>query len=588
MHGIVHPVPERRTFARWIAALAAVLMLAVAALAVPQDPAQAQATNCASPNAKGKAPANPKAANCHVSMQFLWVSDWHAQLDPLDVFGVGQVGGAAAISTYWQQDRAAFPGRTLTLTAGDAYGAAPPLSGFFDEVPGVLAQRLMGFDVDTFGNHNFDRGIDHLQQMIDLAGAPSGEEPGTPFQYVSANLANRDDNLKGVKDYEIFDVDGVKVAIIGLTNEEAPTLVFPGNFGTIEVTDSVAAANRAREEARAEGAKVFIIITHKGVTGFDGQGNAVGPLIDLANELEGFHIIFGDHTDVEFEGMINGQLVVENRSKGLTYGRTHLTVDRRNGATVSRSNQFITPFADQVTPDPAIVAMLAPFRVALAEAFDAPVGVATDTFPRGGTPAVERVGEVAIGNLVADSMRLRYGTQLAFTNGGGIRTPLPSSYLPQDTSLRRPSPGFAPGPPWDLVVGDIFATLPFGNSVITRTVTGAQVHAILEHGVAAMPSANGRFPQISGFRFTYDVALPAGSRLLSVELDDGTPILADNTVYTLATNDFVNAGGDGYTMLSADPGDSATREVMADVLLEHIQAQGTITPTIEGRIIRLN
>jgi 5'-nucleotidase len=556
-------------------------------MAVPEEAAQAQPTNCAPPKSQGKAPANPRVANCHESVQFLWVSDWHAQLDPLTV-SERPVGGAAAISTHWQQDRAAFDGPTITLTAGDAYGASPPLSGFFDEVPGVLAQRLMGFDVDTFGNHNFDRGIDHLQRMIDLAAATENEEPGTPFKYVSANLENRDDNLSGVEDYEIFDVGRVKLAVIGLTNEEAPELVFPGNFGTIEVTDAVKAAEQAREQARQDGADVFVLITHKGVTGFDAAGNAVGPLVDLANAVEGFHIIFGDHTDVEFEAVINDQLVLENRSKGRTYGRTVLTVDRRDGSVVDRTHEFVTPWADEVDPDPAIVAMLEPFRDELAAAFDEPIGVATDTFPRGGTPAVERVGEVAIGNLVTDSMRQRYDADIAFTNGGGIRTPLPSDYVPRDTTLRRPPAEFADGPPWDLVVGDVYATLPFGNIVITRTVTGALLYEILEHGVAAMPSANGRFPQISGFRFTYDVALPPGSRVLSVELDDGTPILPDGTLYTLATNDFVNAGGDGYTMLSADPGDSVTREVMADVLLEHIQEAGTITPTIEGRITRLN
>jgi 5'-nucleotidase len=556
-------------------------------MAVPDEAAQAQPTNCTSPKSQGKAPANPRAANCHESVQFLWVSDWHAQLDPLTV-SERPVGGAAAISTYWQQDRAAFDGPTITLTAGDAYGASPPLAGFFDEVPGVLAQRLMGFEVDTFGNHNFDRGIDHLQRMIDLAAAPENEEPGTPFKYVSANLENRDDNLSGVEDYEIFDVGQVKLAVIGLTNEEAPELVFPGNFGTIEVTDAVKAAEQAREQARQDGADVFVLITHKGVTGFDAAGNAVGPLVDLANAVEGFHIVFGDHTDVEFEAVINDQLVLENRSKGRTYGRTVLTVDRRDGSVVDRTHEFVTPWADEVDPDPAIVAMLEPFRDDLAAAFDETIGVATDTFPRGGTPAVERVGEVAIGNLVTDSMRLRYGTDIAFTNGGGIRTPLPSDYVPRDTSLRRPPAEFADGPPWDLVIGDVYATLPFGNIVITRTVTGALLYEILEHGVAAMPSANGRFPQVSGFRFTYDVALPPGSRVVSVELDDGTPVHPDGTVYTLATNDFVNAGGDGYTMLSADPGDSVTREVMADVLLEHIQEAGTITPTVEGRITRLN
>ncbi|MBE0410447.1 MAG: 5'-nucleotidase C-terminal domain-containing protein [Anaerolineales bacterium] len=508
-----------------------------------------------------------------VTLQFLAVSDWHAQLDPLSVFEVGDVGGAAAISTYWQMDRLENP-NTLTMTAGDAYGASPPLSGFFDEVPGVLAMNLMGFDVDTFGNHNFDRGIDHLQEMIDLA----------DFQYVSANLRNVEDNLTGVKPYEIFEVGGVKVAVIGITNPEAPTLVFPGNFGTIEVTDPVPAANKARAQARQEGAKVFVAITHLGVTGFDPvTGEAEGPLIDFAKNVGGFDLIMGDHTDVLFSGVINNALVVENRSKGLTYSRVHLTVDAHNGRLIDRSVEFVTPLSDLVEPDPAIEDMLAPFREALSEAFDIVIGEATDTFPRGGN--IERLGEVAIGNLVSDAIRLHYDAQLGFTNGGGIRTPLPSDYLPVDTNLRRPHAGYAPGPPWDLVVGDVFGMLPFGNSIVTREVTGALLYEILEHSVAVIPGASGRFGQISGFRFVFDSSLPAGSRIITVELDDGTPILPDGTVYTFATNDFVNAGGDGYSMLA--DGQGVTREVMADVVMEYIIEQGVITPTIEGRIIDL-
>lgn len=530
------------------------------------------------------AAAQPPGTRDPVTLQFLNVSDWHGQLDPLDVFGVGEVGGAAALSTYFAGHRTENP-NTLTLTAGDAIGASPPLASFFDEVPAILAMRLMGFDADTFGNHNFDRGIDHLQQMIDLAHAPAGEEVGEPLQYVSANLANRDDNLEGVEDFEIFDVGGARVAVIGLTNPEAPELVFPGSFGTIEVTDPVNAANRARAAARRAGAKVFVVITHMGVRGFDADtGEPFGELIDFAEAVGGFDLIVGDHTDVQFSGVIDNQLVVENRSRGLTYSVTELVVDPHNGRVIDRAHEFHTPFADAVEADPAIVDMLAPFRVELAEAFDGEIGVATDTFPRGDN--IERLREVAIGNLVADSMRVRYETDVAFTNGGGIRAPLPSSYLPQDTTLRRPADGYAAGPPWDLVVGDAFSVLPFGNSVVTREVTGALLHDILEHGLAARPGANGRFPQVSGFSFVYDSSLPAGSRVSSVTLDDGTEVLPDATVYTLATNDFVSAGGDGYTMLA--DGEGVTRELMATVLLEHIEALGEITPTIEGRITDLN
>jgi len=512
-------------------------------------------------------------ARTPVDLQFLNVSDWHAQLDPLNVVGVGDIGGAAVLSSYWKADRAANP-NTLALTAGDAYGAAPPLSGFFDEEPAVKAMNLMGFDVDTFGNHNFDRGTAHLQRMIDLA----------TFDYVSANLTNVEDNLTGVAPYAVYEVGGVKVGVVGVTNQEAPTLVFPGNFGTIVVADPVSAANKARARAQAEGAKVVVAITHMGVEGFDSSGQPVGRLIDFANGVGGFDVIFGDHTDVQWAGVVNGQLVLENRSKGVTYAKTKLTVDPRNGRVISRAVDFVTPLSNRVTPDPAIVAMLAPYRDGLAAAFDAKIGVATGLFARGGN--IERLREVPIGNLIADSMRATYGTQLALTNGGGIRTALPSSYAPRDLTLRRASAGYAPGPPYDLVVGDVFATLPFGNSVVTRLVTGSQLWAALEHSAGVIPGANGRFAQISGFRFTYDAAKPAGSRVVSVALADGTPILPDLTTYTLATNDFVNAGGDGYSMFA--DGQGVTRDVMANVLLDSIKAAGTITPATDGRITRLN
>jgi 5'-nucleotidase len=549
----------------------------------------------AKPGNQGKGPKDREA----VTIQFLNVSDWHGQLDP-----VSGVGGAAVLSTYFQQDRADNP-NTLTLTAGDAYGATPPLSGFFNEIPAVYAMRLMGFDVDTFGNHNFDRGIEHLQQMIDIVSAPEGgDHPGKPFRYVAANLENRDENLSGVTDWHIFDVGGVKVGVVGITNEEAPTLVFPGSFGTIEISDSVRAANRARVEMKKAGAQVMVAITHKGVRGFDGFGNAFGELIDFAENVGGFDVIFGDHTDIEYHGIHGKAVVSMNRSKGVRYSRTTLTVDPVNGRVIDRSVEFVTPTAAAVTPDPAIVAMLAPFRTQLSELLDGVVAEATATFPRGGN--IERREEVALGNLVADGMRWRYDTDLALMNGGGIRTPLPNpGYQPADMTLRRPTAGYAPGPPWDVVTGDVYSVLPFGNIVTTRTVTGAQLWAALENGVSQIAAdgtgADGRFPQISGFRFTFHYGNPTGcsgsqtppvtwscvpSRVTSVQFEDGTPIPSDGTTYTLALPNFVNSGGDSYFVFA--DGQGTTREVDADVMLAYIEEIGpTLTPMIDGRINKL-
>jgi 5'-nucleotidase len=518
--------------------------------------------------AKSKPPATP------VDIQFVNVSDWHGQVDPLN-----GVGGAGALSTYFKNERVANP-NTITLTAGDAFGATPPLVSFFDEEPAVKAMNIMGFDADTLGNHNFDKGTEHLQRMVDLA----------EFPFVSSNLKNVWRELRGVYPLTFENRSGVKVAIVGVTNPEAPTLVFPGRFGEIEVVDPVKTSMLTAAVARLLGADVVVAITHMGVTGTDPvSGEAVGPLIDYAKAVRGFDVIFGDHTDVQFQGVINGALVHENKSKGVTYARTKLSVIPGKGfkraQILSRSVEFVTPTAAAVTPDPAIDAMLAPYRTQLAALLDGQIGIATGLFPRGGTPAVERIGEAAIGNLVADALRTTYGTQIAYTNGGGLRDRLPSVYLPQNTALRRLAGPYAIGPPFDLVTGDVFAVLPFGNQSLTRTVTGAQLWAALEHSVSSLPSANGKFLQISGFKFSFSLSAAPGARVTSVTLNDGTAIPKDNTTYTATTNDFTNSGGDGYTMFA--DGQGVTRNLMANDVLAYITTAGTITPTIEGRITQL-
>ena len=541
----------------------------------------------------GLAQAHPPET---VELRFLTISDWHAQLDPLFVFGEGTFGGAAELSTYFQMERLDNP-NTLTLTAGDAYGASPPLSSFFNEEPAVESMNLMGFDVDTFGNHNFDRGVGHLQQMIDLA----------EFQYLSANLRDRDndedsdsdsdsdgdrdddndlDSLEGVKKFEIFDVGGVKVAVIGITNPEAPTLVFPGRFGDIEVTDPVRAARKARKQAKRHGAKVFVAITHLGVAGFDAEGNAFGPLIDFANKAKGFDIIFGDHTNVEFAGVIKKALVVENRSRGRTYARVDLTVDPRNGRVIERSVEFVDPVSSAVTPDPAIVAFLDPLRAQLDVLLGAVIGESTVFIPRADECGRSdgRTCESLVGDVTTDAMRTTYGTDFAITNSGGLRADLtcppvdnPSDFCPPNTP-----------PNFQITDGQVLTVLPFGNTVATLTVDGAELKTYLERGVSAMPGISGRFAQVSGLCFTYDIDAAVDSRVTGAvrQAADGSCTgavvdLSSASSYTLAINDFMAAGGDGYPVVTDR---IVTRNFMDQDIANYITANSPISPTIQGRI----
>lgn len=514
------------------------------------------------------------------TIQILAVSDWHGQLDPVTT-PQGNVGGAAVLSAYFKKEKDAHP-NSVVLMAGDSFGATPPLSSFFDDEPAVLAMNALGVRADTLGNHNFDSGLEHLGQMIDLAS----------FPFVSANLKNVNDNVECtasaedlcVAPYTIIKIGSVKVGVIGVTNQDAANLLRPGALGTIKVTAPAYAANNARKAAKAEGAKVFIALAHLGATGTDAAGEPTGPLMDFARKLSGFDVVLGDHTNVSVNEVVNGALVVENKSQGLSFAKIKLTVDLKKGKTSEPSVEFVTPLSDQIVPDPAIVSLLEPYRADLAVQFDGAVAKTTDVFFRGNN--VERLREVPIGNLVADSMRVKYGVQIAFTNGGGIRSSLPSSYVPQDKSLHRPVAGFDQSPPYDLVVGDAYSVLPFGNSVVTRTVTGAQVWGLMEHSVSMLPAAAGFFAQISGFKVVFDTRLPAGQRVVSIELDDGTPITNDAAMkLTMATSDFLDTGGDGYSMLV--PTDGVSRDKMADVLLEHIQTLQNLTPVTAGRLTDL-
>ena len=149
----------------------------------------------------------------------------------------------------------------------------------------------MGIQVGTLGNHNFDRG--HRASPVDdrpRRRADQRRSPRVAVQYVSANLANLDDNLDGRRDFKIFDVGGIKVGVVGVTNPEAPGLVSPGSFGTIgSDRPRTAAANRAKAAAKQAGAQVVVAITHMGVRGFT-AGQPFGELVDFANNVGGFDV----------------------------------------------------------------------------------------------------------------------------------------------------------------------------------------------------------------------------------------------------------------------------------------------------------
>jgi 5'-nucleotidase len=503
------------------------------------------------------------------------VSDWHGHVEPVvvTVGGVPRpVGGAAALKAYFDRERRRNPGGTMVVTGGDAFGATPPISSFLDDVPAVEAQNAMGFDLDTLGNHNFDRGLPHLAKLMGLA----------RFSYVAANIVTPD-GRSIAPPTRIVTLDGVRVGVIGIGNPDTPEVVAPGRTGEYAFLPPGPVVEAHAEALRRDRADVVVVLAHVGATGVDAHGRPLGRLGALARAVRGVDVLIGDHTDVTVNAVVDDVLVVETRSRGVQYAVIDVDVDLAGGGVLRKAATLHTPFADEIAPDPAVAAMVDGWRAQVAPLFDRKVGEAGATLER------SRQGESALGNLVADALRTAYGTELAFVNSGGLRDTLPSAYRPAARSLRRPLAGYAAGPPWDLVHGDLLAVFPFGNVAVTFRITGRTLWTALENSVAEglveggrFENEAGRFLQISGFTYRFDARRPRGHRVRDVRRADGGPLAADGREYSAATIDFVYHGGDGYTML--DNGTATSREPLTEVVAGAIARQGTVGAPVEGRI----
>jgi 2',3'-cyclic-nucleotide 2'-phosphodiesterase (5'-nucleotidase family)/predicted AlkP superfamily phosphohydrolase/phosphomutase len=517
------------------------------------------------------------------------ISDYHGQLVPLaeaadNVTGTGAsnpsftIGGAAFLKPWFDGYRAEAPGGSLTVAGGDSIGATPPISSFFGDTPTIELMNLMGFNADGLGNHNFDRGEQYLRNTI---------VPLAQFRYLSANIVDSAGRTPAQwQPSQVYSFDGVKIGVVGFSNEDIPQLTAPGALGPFHVADATDAVNAEAARLRAAGVGVVVALGHLGATS-GGLTVPAGPLVDLADNVTGVDAVIGDHTDVQvLTTRPNGVLTVENRSKGVRFTRMRLVVDTQSKRVVYATADFHKPWTIGVAPDAAIQSRIDQLNAQLAPVLGTVIGSATRFVPRADAcgNSLGRTCESLIGNVVADAMRTRYGVDFAVTNSGGLRADLtcPTVDNPSDFC-----PTYTP-PPFPITRGQVLTVLPFGNVVVTLQLNGAELKAMLENGVSAMPAVNGRFPQVSGLCFRYDIAAPVGSRVTGAvrQAADGgctgpAVDLTAATTYSLAENDFMAAGGDGYPNVTSRV---ATRDVMDQVLADHVAATTPISPSVQGRI----
>jgi 5'-nucleotidase len=431
------------------------------------------------------------------------------------------------------------------------------------------------------------------------------------FQWVVSNYsAGSLDALKSgtkqAKNYTIINRGGVKIGVVGSNTPETIEQVFPGNLDykdasgskqTITINPGVAGVNAAIVEAKAAGAELVIVALHQGWLE-NADGVAKGLFNDLASQIKGAAAIYGGHSHQTFASVIKKNAGVapvvlgQTRNAGVEYTRTQICL--RNGKVVGQSIQHVlraasatintSVAATTTTADVATAAMVKKYKDQLSAKLDVKIGQVSGVFPRGGSPAVERSGETPMGNFMADLLRAKYKTDFAIQNGGGIRDTFPAkTYIPANTALVRTGTGAL-----DVTLGDAFTVFPFGNQVATTIVTGANLWKALENGVGGNYPGDGRFPQVSGFKFSFDASKPVGSRIVSVTKLDGTAIAKDSKEYTLTTLDFLIYGGDGYVNVFS-PAQASVKGALLDVFVDALKADmaaGKVTqvPVADGRI----
>ena len=536
-------------------------------------------------NARGRIMVDLTTSPSLKVYSILDISDFHGQLVPLteraDTLGPSfTIGGAAFLKPWFDTYRAESQDGSITVAAGDSIGATPPISNAFGDRPTIEMMNAMGFSADGLGNHNFDRGAAYLRDVI----APLANYP-----FLSANVV--DANGRTPAEWQpsaVFNFAGAKVGLVGFTNEDAPTLVSPTAFDPFHVTPRLAAVQAEVNRLRASGIRTVVVMGHDGATAGT-LTSPTGPLPTLADSLTGVDVLIGDHTGFQvLSRRPNGVLVTENLSKGVRFTRIRIVVDPATKAAVYTTADFHKPWDIGVTPDPAIQAQIDALNAQLKPIFAQVVGNASKVVPRadacGNTEG--RTCESLVGNVVTDAMRQTYasiGTEFAITNAGGLRADLtcPTTDNPSDFC-----PAFTP-PPYPITRGQVNTVLPFGNVAVTLTLTGAELKSMLERGVSAMPAVDGRFAQVAGLCFTYDIEAAPGSRVTSAVRADAsgnctaTAIdLSASGSYKIVSNNFTIGGGDGYPNF----GSRATTQALLDqVVADYLSAQATpISPFVKA------
>ena len=524
--------------------------LALAPLALAANPASAK---------------KPDPPGQLIQLQLLAFNDYHGNLQASTP---GAVDGAAAggseylsseLNTLRQGNK-----HSLTVAAGDLIGGSPAFSGFFHDEPSVESLNAMGLDVSSVGNHEFDEGVTELLRMqkggchpVDGCYFPDAPYAGADFSWLAANVVNEKSGKTPLPPYWIKKVESVKVGFIGMTLEATDTLVAAAGIQGWDFLDEAETANALVPKLKARGVEAIVVLLHEGGSQTPPPGD-----VDACVGISGPIVAINDALDPEIDAMVTGhthlpyncvlpdsagqpRIVTSAYSYGRVVSELNLVLDKRT-QDVRRDLSTATNhavFQSAITPDPALMAIIEKWQPLFDAAGNDPVGTITANINRGGTDGSDRGVESAAGNLVADAQLWATSSNfadIAFMNPGGVRSDLTFAQS---------------GTEGDGVVtyGEAFTFQPFGNTLVTYSMTGTQIVSTLEEQCQPTGSSRPFLHLGVSNGFTYDLSktIVAGNctsvTVSNVKLNGVA--LSPTANYSVTVNNFLADGGDNFTML---------------------------------------
>jgi 5'-nucleotidase len=538
-------------------------------------------------------PASPSAAEtpAPVDLRILAINDFHGYLrpppggiriaDPTDKTKKIAVaaGGSETMATLVKQLREGHA-NTIFVAAGDLIGASPFLSAMFHDEPTIESLSMMGLAIASVGNHEFDEGKDELLRMQNGGCHPvdqcQGPHPfaGAKFHYLAASTFEKATGKTIFPPYEIREFEGVPVAFIGLTLKGTADIVAPPGVAGLEFRDESDTVNALVPELKARGVEAIVVLIHEGgfPTGDYNECPGIsGPIVDIVKKFDrAVDVVISGHTHQAYVCEIDGRLVTSGDKFGTLVTAIDLKLDRTTRDVISAKADNVIVRIGALAKDPEQTALLESYDKVAAPIANRKAGSITETLSR--TP--NEAGESALGDIVADAQLAATAPEangaavVAFTNPGGIRI-----------DIARKDDG-------TVSYGDVFASQPFRNQLVTLTLTGAQMKSMLEQ--QWLDPKRPRILQVSkGFSYAWDDAKPFGEHVIAERMTLKGQRIDPEKNYRVTVNNYLAVGGDGFSILKDG---TAQRFGIydSDALYAYFQGNSPIAPAAVNRIARLN